>query len=78
MYYTESRRKGISYVPTLNRKKAKWIGRNLRRKCFLKHIIEGKIERTGRRGRRRKKLLNDLKEKREYRKMKEEALNSSP
>ena len=62
MYYTESRRKGISYVPTLNRKKAKWIGRNLRRKCFLKHIIEGKIERTGRRERGHKQLLDELKE----------------
>jgi hypothetical protein len=39
----------------------------LRRNCLLKHVIEGKlegrIEMTGRRGRRRKQLLNDLKEK---------------
>jgi len=38
----------------------------LRRNCFLKHVIEekieGSIEVTGRRGRRRKQLLDDLKE----------------
>jgi hypothetical protein len=48
----------------------------LRRNCFLKHVIEGKtegrIEVTGRRGRRRKQVLYDLKEKREYWKLKEE------
>jgi hypothetical protein len=48
---------------------------------FLKHVIEGKLEgRTemkGRRGRRRKQVLDDLKEKREYWKLKEEALDRS-
>jgi len=43
----------------------------------LKHVIEGKIEGrievTGRRGRRHKQLLNDLKEARRYWKLKEEA-----
>jgi hypothetical protein len=47
--------------------------------CFLKHVVEGKIEGrlevTGRRGRRRKQLLDDLKEKRGYWKLKEEALD---
>jgi hypothetical protein len=46
--------------------------------CLLKHVIEGKtegrIEVTGRRGRRRKQLPNDLKETRGYWKFKEEAL----
>jgi len=41
----------------------------LPRTCRLKHVIErkieGKIEVTGRQGRRRKKLLDDRKEKRE-------------
>jgi len=32
----------------------------------LKHDAEGKIEGTGRRGRRCKQLLNDFKEKRRY------------
>jgi hypothetical protein len=45
---------------TLERRKANWIGHILRRNCLLKHIIEGKlegrIEMTGRRGRRRKQL----------------------
>jgi hypothetical protein len=45
----------------------------------LKRVIEGKIEGrievTGRRGRRRKRLLDDFKEMREYWKLKEEALD---
>ena len=49
------------------------------RNCLLKHVIEGKIkerlEVTGRRGRRRKQLLDDLKEKRGYFKQKHEALD---
>jgi hypothetical protein len=36
--------------------------------------LEGRIEMTGRRGRRRKQLLDDLKEKRRYWKFKEEAI----
>jgi hypothetical protein len=36
--------------------------------------LEGRIEMTGRRGRRRKRLLDVLKEKRRYWKLKEEAL----
>jgi hypothetical protein len=46
----------------------------LRRKT-LKRIIQGKKEVTGRRGRRSKKQLNDLKEKRVYLKLKLEALD---
>jgi hypothetical protein len=49
------------------------------RRLHLKHIIKGKIERrievTGRRGRRRKQLLDDHKETRGYWKLKEEALD---
>jgi hypothetical protein len=51
---------------TIQRKKANWIGHILRRNCLLKHVIEGKIEVTGRRIRRRKQLLDDLKEQRGY------------
>jgi hypothetical protein len=62
---------------TIKRRKANWIGHILRRNCLLKHAIEGKlegrIEMTGRRGRRRKQLLGGLKEKRRYWKLKEEA-----
>ena len=59
--------------------KANWIGHILRRNWFLKQVIEGKIkgemEVTRRRGRRRKKLLDDLKDKRRYSHLKEEALD---
>jgi hypothetical protein len=48
------------------------------RNCLLRQVIEGKIkegiEVTGRRGRRLRKLLDDLKERREYSHLKEEAL----
>jgi hypothetical protein len=66
-------------VHTIKRRKANWIGHILRRNCLLKLVIEGKlegrIEMTGRRGRRRKQLLDDLKEKRRYCKLKEEELD---
>jgi hypothetical protein len=45
--------------------------------CLLKHIIEGKFGGTRRRGRRRKQLLDDLKEARGYWKLKEEAQDST-
>jgi hypothetical protein len=44
-------------IHTIRRRKANWIGHILRRNCLLNHIIEGKIEGTRRRGRRRKQLL---------------------
>jgi hypothetical protein len=51
----------------------------LRRNCLLEQVIEGKIkggiEVTGRRGRRRRKLLDELKERRGYSHLKEEALD---
>jgi len=50
--------------------KVNWIGLILRRNCLLQRVIEGNIkggiEVTGRRGRRRRKLLDDLKEMRGY------------
>jgi hypothetical protein len=64
---------------TIKRRKASRIGHILRRNCLLKHVIEGKIvgriEMTGRRVRRRKQLLDYLKEKRRYWKLKKEALD---
>jgi len=63
----------------ISKRKANWIGHILRRNCLLQRVIEGKIkegiEVTGRRGRRRRKLLNDLKEKRGYSHLKGEALD---
>jgi len=54
----------------IRKRKANWIGHILRRNCLLQRVIEGKmkggIEVTGRRGRRRRKLLDDLKERRGF------------
>jgi len=59
--------------------KANWIGHILRRNCLVKQVIEGKIkgemEVARRRGRRCKKLLDYLKDRRGYSHLKEEALD---
>jgi hypothetical protein len=57
---------------TIRRRKANWIGHISGRNCLLSHIIEGKIRRPRRRGRRRKQLLDYLKEERRYWKMEED------
>ena len=63
----------------IRKRKANWIGHILRKNCLLKQVIEGKIkgemEVTRRRGRRRRKLLDDLKDRRGYSHLKEEALD---
>jgi len=63
----------------IRKRKANWIGHILRRNCLLKQVIEGKIkgemEVARRWGRRRKKLLDDLKDRRGYSHLKEEALD---
>jgi len=63
----------------IRKRKANWIGHILPRNCLLKRVIEGKIkggiEVTGRRGRKRRKLLDDLKARRGYSHLKEEALD---
>jgi hypothetical protein len=63
----------------IRKRKANWIGHIIRRNCLLKEVIEGKIqgriEVTRRRGRRRKKLLDDLGDRRGYSHLKEEALD---
>ena len=59
----------------IRKRKANWIGHILRRNCLLQRVIEGKIQMTGRQGRRRRKLLDDLKERRGYPHLKEEALD---
>ena len=62
----------------ISKQKANWIGHILCRNCLLQRVIEGKIkegiEATGRR-RRRRKLLDDLKEKRGYSHLMEEVLD---
>ena len=63
----------------IRKRKANWTGQILRSNCLLQRVIEGKIQRrievTGRQGRRRRKLLDDLKERRGYSHLKEEALD---
>jgi hypothetical protein len=54
----------------ISKRKANWIGQNLRRNCLLQQAITGKIkggiEVTGRRAGRRRKILDNLKEWRRY------------
>jgi hypothetical protein len=63
----------------IRKRKANWIGHILCRNCLLKQVteekIKGEIEVTRRRGRRRKKLLDDLKDMRGYSHLKEEDLD---
>jgi hypothetical protein len=74
MYCLESRSRN-----EIRKRKANWIGHILRRNSLLRRVTEGKIqgwiEVTGRQGRRRRKLLDDLKERRGYSHLKEEALD---
>jgi hypothetical protein len=69
----------INILHEIRKRKAKWIGHILCRNCLLKQVIEGKIkeeiEVTGRRGRRRRKLRDNLKERRGCSHLKEEALD---
>jgi len=64
----------------VSKRKANWIGHILLRNCLLRQVIErkikggGGIEVTGRRERRRRKLPDDLKERRVYSHLREEAL----
>jgi hypothetical protein len=65
--------RNIHYI--VKRSKANWVSNTWRRNCLLKQVIEGKIEGrmgvTGRRGRRRKQILDKRKETREHWKLKE-------
>jgi hypothetical protein len=73
----------LNNIPTIilhekRKLKANWIGHILRKNCLLKEVIEGKIKeriRVTRRGRRRKKLLDDLGDRRGYSDLMEEALD---
>ena len=63
----------------IRKRKANWIGHIVRRYCILQWVteakIQGRIEVTGRQGRRHRKLLDDLKERRGYSHLKEEGLD---
>ena len=66
-------------VHEIRKQKANWIGHILHRNCLLKQVIKWKIKGemkvTRRWGRRRKKLLDDLKDRRGYSRLKEEDLD---
>jgi hypothetical protein len=53
----------------ISKRKANWIGHILCRNCLLRQVIEGKIKR------RHRKLVDDLKDRRGYSHLKEEALD---
>ena len=61
------------------KRQANWVGHILCRNCLLQWVIEGNIkdgiEVTGRRGRRRRKLLDNLKERKGYSHLKDGALD---
>jgi hypothetical protein len=63
----------------IRKRKVNEIDCILRRNCLLQRVIKGKIQGginvTRRRGRRRRKRLDDLKERRRYFHLKEEALD---
>jgi hypothetical protein len=72
-------KKERNILHTTKRRKANLIGHMLRRNGILKRVTEGKIEGgievTGRRGRRRKQVLDELKKARRYCKLKQEAID---
>ena len=63
----------------IRKQKANWNGHILRGNSLLQRVTEGKIkggiEVTGRQGRKRRKVLDDLKERRGHSHLKEEALD---
>jgi hypothetical protein len=69
----------MNILHEMSKRKANWIGHIMCRNCLLQQVIEGKIkgviEVKRRRGRRRRKLLDELKERRGYYHLKEEALD---
>jgi len=81
--FTKNMCRGFLHHPTLPAQwtilKANWIGHILPRNCLLQRVterkIQGGIEVTGRQGRRHRKLLDDLKERRGYSHLKEEPLD---
>jgi len=70
-YYVESRRKGLSYVQYKEGRLTGFVHRN----CYLKHVSEGEVEGTQRRGIRRNQLLDDFKEKGRHWILKDEAVD---
>ena len=63
----------------IRKRRANWVCHILRINCLLQRVTEGKIQggikETRRQGRRRRKLLDDLRKRRRYSHLKEEALD---
>jgi hypothetical protein len=77
-YCLESRSRGISYMKYVKRRRTGLVTFCVETAFYnglLKERYNGGIEVTGRQGRRRMKLLDDLKERRGYSHFKEEALD---
>jgi hypothetical protein len=72
-------KKQRNFLHEISKRKANWIGNILRRVCLLRQVIERKIkggtEVTRRQGLRRRYLVDDVKERRGYPHLKEEALD---
>jgi hypothetical protein len=68
LYYILDVQKQRNILHEISKRKANRIGHILRRSCLLQQVTEGKkkggIKVAGRRGRRGRKLLDDLKERR--------------
>jgi hypothetical protein len=78
MYYLESRSRGISYMKYVNGRRTGLVTFYVETAFYsglLKERYKGGIEVTGRQGRRRRKLMDDFKERRGYSHLKEEALD---
>jgi hypothetical protein len=79
MYYLESRSREISYMKYVNGRRTGLVSFCVETAFYVQRVIEGKIqggiEVTGSQGRRRRKLLDDLKERRGYSHLKEEVLD---
>jgi hypothetical protein len=78
MYCLESRNKGVSYMNYVNGRQTGLVIFCVETAFYnglLKERYKGGIEVTGRQGRRRRKRLDDLKERRGYYHLKEEALD---
>jgi len=78
MYYLESRSRGISYMKYVNGRRTVLVTFCVETAFYnglLKERYKERIEVTGRQGRRRTKLLDDLKERRGYSNLMEEALD---
>ena len=54
------------------RRKTNWMGHNLRRNCLLHDAIEGQMTEVKEVGRLRAQLLDDLRNRRRYKELKEE------